>query len=226
MDGTGGDLGAHKTLPKQKRSIRTREKLIEHGRRAFTELGHDRVNLARDILEPAEVSVGSFYHQFSDKTELLLAVMERQTELRRRELMVRLWAMASQPGSTPRAALRSVLALYVASLETESHGWGVSLRERTNPDPRVQDQLVADRKDWLEGLAAVLALWFDATEGQIQRAAEMMTLVGNGLNHLISELDAETLDVRREEIVLHAADFIHGGLTDLLGESHPAASPA
>jgi AcrR family transcriptional regulator len=34
------------------------------------------VNLREDILIPAKISAGSFYHQFSDKTELLLAILD------------------------------------------------------------------------------------------------------------------------------------------------------
>ena len=47
---------------------------MAQGVRAFGELGHDRVNLVVDILEPAGVNPGSFYYQFSDKTDLLLAI--------------------------------------------------------------------------------------------------------------------------------------------------------
>jgi AcrR family transcriptional regulator len=53
----------------------TRARLIESGTRAFTEIGHDRVNLVRDILDPAGVGPGSFYRLFDDKTDLLDAII-------------------------------------------------------------------------------------------------------------------------------------------------------
>ena len=58
----------------------TRERLIEAGRRAFARKGLAGTKLTQDILEPAGVSVGSFYHQFKDKTDLMLAIFEQHTD--------------------------------------------------------------------------------------------------------------------------------------------------
>ena len=57
--------------PRQARSAETRRKLLDAGFEAFAAKGHDGVNLVEDVLEPAGISIGSFYHQFADKTELL-----------------------------------------------------------------------------------------------------------------------------------------------------------
>ena len=54
---------------------KTRSRLLEFGRKAFARRGHTGTNLKEDILLPAGVSVGSFYHQFKAKTDLFLVIL-------------------------------------------------------------------------------------------------------------------------------------------------------
>ena len=61
----------------------TRRKILDAGTRAFADKGLDGTNLVRDVLEPAGVSVGSFYHQFADKTELLIVLLDEALVLAR-----------------------------------------------------------------------------------------------------------------------------------------------
>src|SRR4051812_26345247 len=58
----------------------TRARLLAVGRRVFARKGHAGTNLKEDVLVPARVSVGSFYHQFRDKTDLLLAILEDHSQ--------------------------------------------------------------------------------------------------------------------------------------------------
>lgn len=60
--------------PKQKRSIRTRDRLLEAARRQFAERGY-RETQSGDIAQNAGVSVGTFYEYFSDKRTAYLMVI-------------------------------------------------------------------------------------------------------------------------------------------------------
>lgn len=62
--------------PKQLRSQRTLERLLETAERLISERGFDKVSIAALVRE-AGSSVGGFYGRFQDKDELLFALHER-----------------------------------------------------------------------------------------------------------------------------------------------------
>jgi AcrR family transcriptional regulator len=57
------------------RGEKTREKLLAAGRKAFAAKGLGGASLREDILRPAGLSAGSFYHQFPDKASLLAEIV-------------------------------------------------------------------------------------------------------------------------------------------------------
>ena len=67
--------------------METRQRILDAARIAFAAKGHDAVNLRSDILEPAGVRVGSFYHQFTDKTALLVELLRDASVERRRQVL-------------------------------------------------------------------------------------------------------------------------------------------
>jgi AcrR family transcriptional regulator len=61
--------------PRQKRSIGTRDRIIEAARVLFADEGFHATNTKR-IAARAKVAIGSFYAYFQDKKEVFLAVLE------------------------------------------------------------------------------------------------------------------------------------------------------
>lgn len=70
---TSAEIG---NRPKQERSRRTREKIIEAALKLFDERGFEKTT-SNDIALAAGVSIGSFYVYFTDKRQVLLLVLER-----------------------------------------------------------------------------------------------------------------------------------------------------
>jgi len=62
--------------PKQARSKRTKEKIVQAAIRLFEERGYEKTT-SNDIASEAGVSVGSFYVYFTDKRQLLLTIFDR-----------------------------------------------------------------------------------------------------------------------------------------------------
>jgi AcrR family transcriptional regulator len=62
--------------PKQARSKRTKEKIVQAAIQLFQQRGYEKTT-SNDIASEAGVSVGSFYVYFTDKRQLLLAIFDR-----------------------------------------------------------------------------------------------------------------------------------------------------
>lgn len=66
-------------IPKQKRSKALTEHIIQAAAELFAEKGYYAVT-SHNIAEAAEISIGSFYSYFSDKKQVLLAVLSNHIE--------------------------------------------------------------------------------------------------------------------------------------------------
>ncbi len=177
--------------PRQARALETRRRLLVAGRDAFTRLGHDGVNLARDILEPAGVSVGSFYHQFNDKTDLLLEVMAEAARARRGAVIGTVPGNGSVSSAEALAVprhdddiedwLAAAFDAFFDSLDDDEHAWRLQLDERSSRDERVRRMVNEGRDVWVRGLTTVFVDRFDASAEAGRRAATMLVAHAMGL---------------------------------------------
>jgi len=84
---------------------RVRERLFAAGRKAFAAKGLGGASLREDILAAAEVSVGSFYHQFDDKADLLVEILRHDGEAVIAALQKNAAAGAAEPTEQARDRL-------------------------------------------------------------------------------------------------------------------------
>lgn len=202
---------------------RTRRRLLHVARGAFARKGHVGTILKDDILVPARVSVGSFYHQFRDKTDLFLAILREHSETfrgmvreahRRREL--------EGPYELARHSYETVFRL----AEENEDLFRIMARERESDDSRVRQYLREDHRLWVESLAddyCRLAGADIASDGRAQLAAELV--ISLTLGALLTYLDQPTLDRHRmrERLISGLVHFTIAGVAGLVGQS--AAAP-
>jgi len=193
----------------------TRARLLAVGRRVFARKGHAGANLKEDILVPARVSVGSFYHQFRDKTDLLLAILEEHSQTfmamiqeahRPRE--------ESEPGEIARHSFETVFRI----AERNDDLFRIMVRERESEDPRVRAYLRDNHRRWIESLAddyRRAGLESPEGTGALALAAELIsaTTLGSVLNHL--DLPEHERTRQRGPLIDGLVRFTIGGLLAL-----------
>ena len=89
--------------PRQRRSLKNRERLKDAGLALFAEKGYEGASIG-DIARRARLAVGGFYQHFRSKRQLLLALMD--------DLLEKLSQLKLRPGPAPdpRTALHDLLS--------------------------------------------------------------------------------------------------------------------
>ena len=182
---------------------------MAQGIRAFGELGHDRVNLVVDILEPAGVNPGSFYYQFSDKTDLLLAILDEAGFRRAAAILAPMHGSAED-------IIATIMGRFFDSVDVEDHLWAIQSRERASAEPRIRDRVLRGRLNWIEGITSAIVAYTDIRESDARRAAEMIVVFGIGLVAFYLDLGPDERAERRDRLVDAATTFVVAGATSMV----------
>jgi AcrR family transcriptional regulator len=208
----------------------TRRRLMHFGRRAFARKGHAGTNLRDDILVPARVSVGSFYHQFSDKTDLFLEILREHSETFRR--MIR-EAHTPTPEGDPRRLARHSFETVFRIAEENDDLFRIMVREQASEDPRVRAYLRENHDRWIESLVADYRAIALAAGGQLaaasderfRLAAELISAMTLGtVASLLDRPPRERVQIRRARIEA-LVDFTVAGAAGLLGALPGSPAP-
>jgi AcrR family transcriptional regulator len=203
------------------RALETRERLFTAGRRAFARRGLAGTNLKADILAPAGVSVGSFYHQFKDKTELLLALLGAHSDLFRAQLRA---LQQPAPGRSYEQVARDSYEL-VFRVATENEDiLRIQLRERDCEDERIRRFLREDRERWRQSLTADYRQLGEAggRPELSEDAAELTLALAFGILARFLETPRADRDAARGPLIENLVRFTLGGLDALTEPAEPA----
>lgn len=199
--------------PRQARALRTRQKLIDAGIEAFGALGVEGTNLIDDILRPAGVSVGSFYHQFADKSELLLAIIASGIDAR---LGLMADGVLVGDHKSLEAMIEAGFGRLFESLDAKRYAWRIQVRELNNPDPRVRALVLAGRQRWIILIAVALRRWSDAEEHDLQTAATLLMTLATGTANVYLGTPDDTRQASRAALLESTTRFALAGVRAIL----------
>lgn len=196
------------TRPKvvQARALDTRVKIIDAAERAFARHGYDAASLTRDILAPAGVSVGSFYHQFENKAELMQALLHERLTARHERVL----AAVPDTRVSFSSDLQAAVGAMVDSIDDNPLIWEIQFRERQHPDAAIHATLNSRWRLWFGVARDVCSHYFEGDDGSIEHVARSTVQVISGflLDYLVADPDERT--VLRSRLVL-TCDFCNAG---------------
>jgi AcrR family transcriptional regulator len=196
----------------------TRQRIIEAATVAFAAKGYADTKVSSDVLRPAGISVGSFYHQFADKQELFAAVVEESATAAQRALgdTARRHATDDQRDratATWRATLEMIDAFEPL--------YRIHLRERLNRDPAVATPLQAVKDTWAAALASAYRREALPDGFPIEAATEQVMALSLGITQLYLDRDPTERLAERDALAERLAAFTVGGMIGLYRRSHP-----
>ena len=203
----------------QSRAIETRSRLLAAGRVAFSHRGYDAVNLTSDILEPAGVSVGSFYHQFADKTELLIAILDQAATDRKASVF--LHDTADSRKRSLDTDIAGAMERFFLSLDDGGHLWRIQIRERNNTEPRIRERILDGRRAWRQEITQLLAPHNRHDDNALAQAVELIVIFCIGLISAYLDLPPDARAARRNSLPRQVSDFLCRGVRPLLGAPTP-----
>lgn len=211
---------APRPRPRQARGVATRHKLVEAATIAFAKHGLQATNLAEHILKPAGVSTGSFYHQFADKTELLIEVISDGIGARH-DLVF--GGISNDQHPTIQAVIVSGFESLFLSLDTDEHAWQIQLAEQHSADHRVRQVVLAGRERWIVAVSNVLEHLGNTNSQTTRNAAVALVSFATGTANVYLSLDPLSRKAQREDLLIGAITFSAAGTTAMLNQK--TASP-
>lgn len=204
---------SRKKAPRRAVAEETRGRLMAAGRRAFAAKGLGGTNLREDVLKPAKVSAGSFYHQFDDKVELLLEIL-RVDGARIRDQVER---NAVGGGRGLKDAVRHGFTVYFDMADRNPDFVKIYIREYYSDDRRIRREIRSHNEATIRRVSEILERLNEA--GGLRVDAEMGgILIGNltisVINYYLG-LAARQRKAMRERLISSLVELYLGGIPRL-----------
>lgn len=203
----------------QERARATRLRVLLQAEIAFAEMGYGATSLTSDILEPAGVSVGSFYHQFENKREVLFELIAWRTEERKRSILDRIALL----NHDIEATLRALFGALFDDIRDRPAVWTLQVRAMMSPDPAVRTFARVGVADWEEFIAGVVARSTGASKRDVLGATRIVLMGFTGVIMQFMHLSSDEQGMFRDRYLDSIAVFSVGGVERVLDFNQPLA---
>lgn len=196
------------------RAAKTRARLLQAGRKAFGRKPLGAVKLKKDILEPAGVAVGSFYHQFKDKGDLLVAILEEHSDALRRRFRE---LHRPDESRSPDVIARESYALVFEMVDHNEDIFRILLRDDAEMDPRIALFNKHDRVRWHTSRKADYERIAEAAGVDIDAdfAAALVGMLADGAIRYYLALPKRRRREARERLIMGLVKLTLRGLSGL-----------
>src|SRR3954466_6223349 len=185
-----------------------REELVAAAVEAVRRAGPDFA--VDDVAREAQVSKTVIYRYFSDKDELIDAVLE---QISGAVLLPRLLGELAVDRADDRARLHAVIGAFVALIEEEPALYRFAYAHAGRSGRR--DLVAATEREIAEALGVLMGERLTEA-GRAAAAAKTRAYGGVGMGRLTAHWWAGTRSVPADELVEQLTDLAHGGLGALL----------
>jgi len=167
-----------------------RERILDSAQSLFRGEGYETITM-QDIADASEISKGSLYLQFTNKEDLIVALLERTFDKLDRIIE----AESGRPGSA-RDRLKRIVKAYIESARDEGgREYNLWLLSRLSPKPDSPQQVLIRSR--IERLAALVTVIFEegARDGTVRGDIDPKNLIR--LFSLISIIFMERISMVR-----------------------------
>jgi AcrR family transcriptional regulator len=198
------------TAPGRGRAAATRERILDTARSAFAAKGFDGTNLVGDVLEPAAVSAGSFYHQFRSKSDLYTVVVQEAAAGWHAPLASVADAGPRDIGDLAGVARQAYRGVFDV-VDQHEDLVRIQMRDRYHPDPEVYAPLRALRAGWITTLTSV----YRQVLAEPAAAAELTVSLALGTVAFYLDIPQAERSKVRGRLIDNLTAFTLGGLAAL-----------
>ena len=184
-------------------------------RRAFAERGFEATNLTEHILTPAGVSVGSFYHQFTNKREVLLEIFEATISARHAGIRERIAGLKMESFAD---SYREIVGALLDDVERNPDVWRIQWREHESPDPEIRRTALVGVDGWSGIAVRLIDPFYAGSQADKLAAAQMCVFLASGMIREYSHFDPDVQQQRRAALLDTCVVFAVAGVDRLLAQ--------
>jgi AcrR family transcriptional regulator len=193
-------------IPKQKRALATRQRILKAGLKRFTEDGYHHTS-SKKIAAAAGVATGTFYNHFADKKALLLVLHQEHVVAVHREIE----QFFKQKNSAPQSQDSMGMMQELVALILRTHQFGPELHRELHilslTDPDFARALQSERERSHHRLSYALAPF--ARELRVDDFETANTLVGMTVEVVVHTIVMGTPTVAEKKLLDALADMLH-----------------